>query len=159
MLWNAQSINNACKRILLENLLINDKIDVLLLVETFLKPQHEFKINGYTVYRGDRIHQMHGGVAITIRNDITHKSNSPLKTQSIENISIQININNTPTNIIVAYSPKYTQFFENDIKTLTDSNTQFMLFGDFNAKHSSWNCHLHNKAGNILYASQHLMIL
>lgn len=29
-----------------------------------------------------------------------------------------------------------------------------MLFGDFNAKHSSWNCNVHNRAGNILYASQ-----
>lgn len=31
---------------------------------------------------------------------------------------------------------------------------QFMLFGDLNAKHNSWNCVLNNKAGNELFALQ-----
>lgn len=29
-----------------------------------------------------------------------------------------------------------------------------MLFGDFNAKHSSWNCNNNNRAGNVLFALQ-----
>lgn len=154
LLWNPQSINNAAKHQLLTHTLVNEQIDVLILVETFLKPTHTFHINNYTIYRNDRIAQAHGGVAIAIRNTIKHKHIPPAITNTIENASIEVSINNTPTTIIAAYSPKYTQFFEHDMQTLIPSNKQFMLFGDLNAKHLSWNCNNNNKAGVKLFTMQ-----
>lgn len=115
MLWNPQSINNIAKYQLLTNTIHSEKIDVLILVETFLKPAHTFRLNNFTIYRNDRATQAHGGVAIAVRNTITHKYIQPVHTNTIENISIEITINNTRTTIIDAYSPKYTQFFEHDI--------------------------------------------
>lgn len=154
MLWNPQSINNATKLQLLTHTLVNEKIDVLILVETFLKPTHTLKINNYTIYRNDRTAQAHGGVAIAIRNGIEHKHIQPVRTNTIENASIEIAINNTPTTIIAAYNPKYTQFFEHDIQAIIPANKQFMLFGDLNAKHSSWNCNNNNTAGVKLFTMQ-----
>lgn len=154
MFWNAQSITNKAKQIQLNHMLDSECIDLALIAESFLKPPHPFHIPNFTVYRNDRIHQPHGGVAIAIRNTIEHKICSPFNTQHIENIAIEIKINNTPTYIIAAYSPKYSIHLANDIQLLTPTNSQFMLFADLNAKHTSWNCNNNNKSGNILFNMQ-----
>lgn len=133
-----------------------EKVDILLLVETFLKPHHAFRLKNYTIYRNDRLSHPHGGVAIAIKNDIAHKICAPINTSSIENIAVEVQINNVPTHIAVAYSPKYTINFANDITMLTTLKTQYMIFGDFNAKHSSWNCTNNNRAGNLLFSTQQL---
>lgn len=94
MLWNPQSINQIAKQQLLADLLHSERIDILILVETFLKPIHSYNINNYIIYRTDRLTQSHGGVAIAIRNNITHKYINPIQTNTIENAAIEITINN-----------------------------------------------------------------
>lgn len=161
MLWNAQSITNKATQKQLEHILDSQKIDILLLVETFLKPQHSFHLKNYTVYRNDRLSYAHGGVAIAIRNGIVHKVRAPFNTGTIENIAIETKINNQLTCIVVAYSPKYSIDFANDIDILSSTNMQYLIFGDFNAKHTSWNCSNNNKSGNILFGAQqvsHFMV-
>lgn len=154
MLWNAQSITSKAKQIQLEHMLINEQIDILLITETFLKSRHTYQINNFNVYRNDRLSHPHGGVAIAVRKGITHKICSPVNTVYIENISIEIQINNIPTCITVAYSPKFSIHFANDIQKLTTTSIQYMIFGDFNAKHHSWNCTSMNNAGNALFNMQ-----
>lgn len=154
MLWNAQSINQPTKQQMLTHTLQTEQIDIVILVETYLKPTHTFNINNYMILRNDRRTQAHGGVAIAIRDSIPHKHITSTNTNSIENVAIEVTINNTPTVIIAAYSPKYTQHFERDIQSLTSTNKQFMIFGDLNAKHTSWNCNVNNTAGNKLYSLQ-----
>lgn len=154
MFWNAQSITSTSKRVQFEYAIFKEKIDIVLIVETYLKPIHAFELKGYNTYRNDRLHQAHGGVAIAIRNGLSHKLIHPIATNIIENIGIEITINHTPTNIFVAYSPKHKQNFLDDVEALTSSNNQFMLFGDLNAKHTAWNCNVNNKAGNELFTLQ-----
>lgn len=154
ILWNAQSITSKLKQSLLEYFAHKHKIDIILIVETYLKPQHALKLNNFIVYRNDRLTHAHGGVAIAIRDSLQHKIVSPTQTNIIENIAIEMLIDNTPTRIVAAYCPKQSVHFENDIRLLTSIPTHFMIFGDFNAKHSSWNCTKTNKAGNQLYALQ-----
>lgn len=84
----------------------------------------------------------------------TSNINSPFNTKCIENFRIEISINNSPTIIVAAYCPKYTNYFAHDIQLLTSSPTQYMIFGDFNPNHASWNCNKNNKAGNVLYSMQ-----
>lgn len=156
MFWNAQSITNKSKQIQLEHLLETERIDIALLAETFLKTQHTFNMKNFAIYRNDRLTHAHGGVAIAVRKSITHKVRSPFNTAFIENTAIEININNVPTCITTAYSPKYSSHFANDIQTLTSLNTQFLLFGDFNAKHTAWNCNKNNKAGTSLHTTHQL---
>lgn len=156
LFWNAQSITSKTKQIQLEHILEIEKIDICLLVETFLKPQHTFQLKNFIVYRNDRLSHAHGGVAIAIRNNISHKSRSPFNTSFIENIAIEIKINNVPTCITAAYSPKYSSHFANDIDILTAQDIQYMVFGNFNAKHTSWNCNSNNKSGNLLFGAQQI---
>ena len=94
--WNAQSINNTSKKTLIESFLESESIDILLLAETFLKPQNQFQIKYYHVFRNDRVNQGHGGVAIAIRTSLKHKLLPSLKLQHIEAISIEIEVNREP---------------------------------------------------------------
>lgn len=135
--WNAQSINNLAKRVQFSQMLRTESIDVFLLAESFLKPQHEFKLDNFVIYRNDRLDHGHGGVAIGIRNNIQHKSCTPVNTNIIENISIELLIDNVQTRITSAYCPKSSTHFANDIQLISNCNVQQMIFGDFNAKHSS----------------------
>lgn len=149
--WNAQSITDTFKRTELELLLNAERIDVVLLAETFLKPHLSFDLKDFVIYRNDRTTHPHGGVAICVRKSLPHKLRSPFDTNSIENIAIELNINKKPTCIIAAYSPKYSHNFINDIQTLTSLNMQYLLMGDLNAKHTSWNCIKNNQAGIALF--------
>lgn len=150
MFWNAQGITNACKRIHIENFIISNNIDIVLLAETFLKPTQDFKLQNYVVYRNDRLQQARGGVAIILRKSLSHKLRAPINTKGIENLSIDINIDNSPTCISVAYSPKYTKHFSSDVQAIYGQSNQYLIFGDFNARHSSWNCVTNNQAGFVL---------
>lgn len=152
--WNAQSITSAITQKQLELFAFREKIDIILLAETFLKKQHTLLLKNFTIYRNDRLYQAHGGVAIAVNKNINHKFISPFPTKHMENIAIEVTINNTPTLVVAAYSPKYHKDFENDIQLMSSSTTQSLIFGDFNAKHYSWNCNKTNKAGNILYKLQ-----
>lgn len=156
MFWNAQGITTNSKQLQLELLLKKECINIILLAETFLKPHHSFNMRNFIVYRNDRTHQAHGGVAIAIRKNIAHKFRSPFNTSYIENIAIEVNINNVSTCITAAYSPKFSSRFGNDIAALTSHNTQFLLFADFNAKLTDWNCNNNNREGMSLHNSLQL---
>lgn len=159
MFWNAQGITNISKQIQLEHMIETQKIDILLLAETFLKPKHVLKFSNYTVYRNDRVSQAHGGVAIAIRSTLPHKIFTPAHTKTIENLSIELNLNNTPTCITTAYCPRYSIHFANDISAISSRATQSLVFGDFNARHTSWNCVSNNKAGTVLFGIQQTLPL
>lgn len=117
-------------------------------------------MNGYNIYWNDRLHQAHGRVSIAIRKGLSYKLLQPFATTFIENIVIEVITNNTPTIIIVAYSPQHTPHFMNDIETLTSRNKQFLLFGDSNAKHTSWNCVANNKKNQMIFwFITHLIVL
>lgn len=69
--WNARGIStfSVCKQ--LDVLISDNNIDIVFLCETFLKPHHKFRLNGYKIYRNDR--DTHGGgVAIAINYGLVH---------------------------------------------------------------------------------------
>lgn len=115
MFWNAQSVTNISKKLQLELVLECEKIDLLLIAETFLKPHHTFNIQNFVVYRNDRQSQPHGGVAIAIRNTVQHKLCTPITTNIIENISIENRNRNkqyTDSHHISLLSKGFAVFFE-----------------------------------------------
>lgn len=153
MFWNAQGIVSTLKKVQLEILAAQQKIDIILLCETFLNTHNEFSLRNYKVYRHDRATHG-GGVAIAVKEHIKHTIFPIAKTKSIENISIELSIANSSTIVTAAYSPKYVPQFANDIKILTSNNHPFILLGDLNAEHVTWNCNNNNTAGNALFALQ-----
>lgn len=154
LLWNAQGITTIAKQSQLEYCALKENIDIILLVETFLKPNHTFKLNDFIIYRNDRLQRVHGGVAVAVRKSVMHKYRAVYNTQIIENIAIDVMIENEPISIVAAYCPKHSIHFENDIRLLTSSTNQFMVFGDFNARHQSWNCFNNNISGKLLFNLQ-----
>ena len=135
--WNAQGMSNPSTIHQLDHLLNKEKIDIALINETFCKAQHKVHINNYRVYRNDREDHAGGGVAIIIHSSISHKVLPLYRTEKIENASIEITLNNQSLVITSGYSPKYTSSFTQDIKAITPRNKESLVFGDFNAKHSS----------------------
>lgn len=152
MHWNCQGITEYSKAIELQLFLKEHSIDLLMLNETFLKPQHKLVLPGYKIYRNDR--ETHGGgVAIAVRTSIIHRLQKPFLTKTFENICVSIKIGNKEVLFIAAYCPRYARDFTSDLELLTSAEDYFLL-GDFNAKHSSWNCWESNTAGRELYNHQ-----
>lgn len=153
--WNSQGISTLSAIAQLELVLEKEKIDVALLNETFLNPTKKVFITNFKVYRNDRDQNRGGGVAIFVRRNIRHNLLPLYKTSLIENLSIEVFVNNRPIVITSAYSPKYTLSFSTDIKKLTPHSKEFIVLGDLNARHTSWNCLKNNTAGNVLNTIQH----
>lgn len=153
MRWNAQGITTRTSITQLERILQDKQIDVIFINETFLKPQHQFRLSNYKVYRKDR-NTHGGGVLIAIKNTIPHEPLPTIRTTTIENVSIVIEISGRPTRLTSAYCPRYTPNFSADLNKITTSSRDFFVFGDFNAHHTSWNCNQNNAAGKCLYNHQ-----
>lgn len=150
LLWNAQGISNSNKQVQFASLLNEKRVDIFVLCETFLNEHHELKFNNYTIYRSDRASHA-GGVAIGVKKGIKHNPLRDYPTTTIENVSIELIVNGKNTTITAAYSPKYTNQFRNDIELICPNNKHFIILGDLNAKHPSWNCSSANKAGTVLF--------
>lgn len=145
LFWNAQSIANNSKQTQLQQTLDDEAIDIVLIAETYLNANHKCYFSNYILYRNDR--DTHGGgVTIDVKK-VSHIGFT--NTSSIENISIQLTINVSDTIITAAYSPKCDSNFKSDMQKITTRhrNKKYKEFGDFNAKHLSWNCNCNNRAG------------
>lgn len=161
--WNAKSISN--KIIELEYFLNQNKIDIIFISETWLKQNQNISIQNYTVYRKDRSviplannnRNVGGGVAIAVRNGLSHTLLPDIGTEVIETIGIELYGPNQNVKLIGAYFPgsklnkPKLEKFKNEIRLLTASRTSYLICGDLNAKHRFWNCFKANQAGRILY--------
>lgn len=152
--WNARGIANFTTAEQLNLLISKNNVDIILLCETFLKPHHKFKLNGYKIYRNDR--DTHGGgVAIAIKYGLKHSLLPLCPTVSVENISICINLNNKNVTFTSAYCSKFSNNFISDIRLLTSFfDNDYFVFGDLNAKHFSWNNIRNNTSGERLFQLQ-----
>lgn len=152
--WNAQGATTQAVISQLDHLLNEENIDIAAVSETFLTTKHKFQLNNYAVYRNDR--PTHGGgVLIAVKNTIVHKRLQNITTTVAENVSIQVTIDKALVTFTSAYIPKYSSNFAKDICKLTPKNRNFVVLGDFNAKHVAWNCLANNRAGNVLFNMLH----
>lgn len=148
--WNSNGISNHSLLKQVELLLERNKIHIASLNETFFNANHNPFFNNYLLYRNDRTDSRGGGVALLIHRSLKHSLLPLTKTSNIENLSVEVSINQRQIVITTAYSPRYTINFKNDIVALTPINREFILLGDLNAKHPSWNCQRDNSAGTTL---------
>lgn len=160
LLWNANSIIEKIDE--LYYLMTTKNIHIACICETFLKPHCKLSAhNDFIVHRIDRAAGRGGGVAIIIRRCISHKILPHIKTNIIENISIEVFDDKNRSFIVSSvYLPGGTshntikQHFANDIRKLTNHRKPFYLCGDLNSRHRMWNCVNANQAGKILYNEQ-----
>lgn len=119
-----------------------NNIDIALVCETWLKPTQRLNIKGYSIERND-CGNKHNGVAIVIRNNIQYSRLKTFFDDSLQNIAIKINFNNSSLSMASLYiptncSPTFRKTkFVNFINTLPQP---CLVAGDFNAHHTMWGC-------------------
>lgn len=153
MYWNAQGINTLSKKVQLQQVLKAKYIDIIFLCETFLNEESSFSLPGFRIFRRDRTAHG-GGVAIAVKNNLKVKSYPNYTTKGIENVSVELIMENRSLVLTSVYCPKFDDKFKDDIIKITPTNREYIICGDLNAKHLSWNCAKANTAGNVLYNLQ-----
>lgn len=133
--WNARSLianGQEFKRYIFEQ---QNKPHIICVQETWLKPQLDFIIQGYTTVRNDREGGKGGGVATFIQSGINYSVSSVGKEQ--ESICIKTWTGNNSVTIINYYNPcnKLTPGILNDIGGQSRGK---IVCGDFNAHSTLW---------------------
>jgi len=137
----------------LETVLNSKRIDVALISETHFTKYSHIHIPGYTLIKTNHPdNTAHGGAAIFIKSNIEFFPLPSFSQSFLQSCAINLKINNKPLTIAAIYLPpkhniKNTQFAD----YFNSFNNNFIIGGDFNAKHQSWGCRVNNPRGVTLY--------
>jgi len=98
------------------------------------------------------------GSALIIRSALDHYALVPYTTNQIQSIVVHINAFLRPLQIGAIYSPpRHTISAEEYKGFFLTLNSQFLIAGDWNAKHTTWGSRLVTPKGwNLLKAIHHL---
>lgn len=162
--WNSQSLSN--KMFELKNFILNQpqqfQTKIILIQETWLNSNSKnISIPGFDCIRADRprdnsnhrgpnSHSQcpHGGVLIFISNKLDYRQISLPTFEAIEAVAIEIKVGAFSFKIGSIYAPTCKQsVFKKDLNLLLSLRGPFILGGDFNAKHISWNNKINNHRG------------
>jgi Reverse transcriptase (RNA-dependent DNA polymerase)/Endonuclease-reverse transcriptase len=154
IVWNAQSIRG--KKLEFFDFLICEEIDIALVSETWLNQSISFAHADFTTYRLDRIEGNHGGVAIFVRRSLKHNLLPSFNTEVIETIGINVSTSRGDISFVSCYFPgsnnsRILRSFRNDLDILQSIPGNYVLAGDFNARHQHWGCIRANRAGPVLF--------
>ena len=147
--WNANGL--APKRDELHEFVSRHNLDVILVQETFLKPDINPKIPNYRLYRNDRLTGRGGGTAIYVKSSIEHHLFYTPALQHIEATTVIINTSSAgPVKFVSAYNPPNKRILDTDLDSLLIDNIPTIIAGDLNSKHPNWNSRVTNTNGKIL---------
>lgn len=139
--WNANGILGKLTE--LKHFLKNNNVQIMAINETKINKSHK---RNYRIIRKDR--DSHGGgIAILIRNDITHMDSPDNRLSHLELIQIQI------CNDIVLtawYNPPNQVIKPQDLDIILHDPRKHIIVGGLNAKSMLWNCPNSNQNGRIL---------
>jgi len=145
--WNANGLLQHIPE--LEVFLGEDKVDICLIFETYFTESSYIKIRGY--------HTPHPlnkprGSAILIKNNILHFEKPKISNPMMQVTTICIRVKNKDFKISAIYCPPRHTPRKNDyIELLRTLGNNFILGGDFNAKHKYWGSRLTTNKGRELY--------
>jgi len=135
--WNCNSVRP--RMIELKNFIFKNNPAIVCLQETKLKEKHKLRIPGYKSFRKDRPGDIGaGGVAILVANEIPCQE-FEVKTKTIENIAVKINLKGGDIDIINIYDTSGTYDVDNeDYNKVFQDRTKTIILGDFNAHAKMW---------------------
>lgn len=132
---NVNSITTAARKILLLDFINENNPDILLLSETHLKENRQFKISNYNIIRGDRINNNGGGTAIIFKNGLQFKNFRHEINDTFEAVLVDSCLNSSWVTIISFYGlPKPSIHLELISNFFENLNNNFICGGDFNAR-------------------------
>ena len=143
--WNANGLRKNLNEV--KQFLIEENIDIMLLNETKLKSLSKFKVTGYQCVRKERDNDKAGGGVMILVKDKIQYSEVFLSLSSIEAVAIKLRDNLI---IVSAYNPPKSKLLINDLNILNKLGKKILIYGDFNAKNTYWNCRNNNANGKII---------
>ncbi|KAL1141024.1 hypothetical protein AAG570_000950 [Ranatra chinensis] len=146
MTYNARGLQRQLSEII--DIIVDNRVDVVLLTETHLREAHKPYIPGFTIHRKDR-GTSGGGVAILVKNEIRHRQ-IMVPSSEMEIIGMQVNAGTRPVNFYSVYKPPDTKLDCDVLHDILSEPQVTVVAGDFNAKHTFWNCSGKNTAGTTL---------
>ncbi|KAE9524515.1 hypothetical protein AGLY_015103 [Aphis glycines] len=94
----------------------------------------------------------HGGVALLIKSSILFELLPNFCLDHLQSCAIIVKLNNIPITIAAIYSPpKHKITVQNYTNYFNTVGNNFIIGGDFNAKHHSWGCRATNPSGSVLH--------
>lgn len=148
--FNANGLKNHVNE--LETVLHNKRIDIALITETHFTKYSSIHIPDYKLLKTNHPdNTAHGGVAILIKSSISFQSLPNFCQPYLQSCALTIKLNSIPITIAAIYSPPKHKI-TNQILTdyFSTINHNFIVGGDFNAKHLSWGCRANNPRGLVL---------
>lgn len=143
--WNANGLE--CKFDELKDFILENEIDIMLVNETKFNNRINCCMTGYTCFRKDRnARTTGGGVLILVKNEIKCKEIT-LNPSKFETVGVELS---SGLIIISAYVTPKTTIEANELASLFTLGNKVFVMGDFNAKHTDWNCQQTNKNGRAL---------
>ena len=156
LFWNSQGLSN--KILEFNNYINSEKVDIICVCETFLKPNMSIPlIPNYNYLRKDRTRCRLGGLLIFYKKNLLVKNVNIPDTSILETLGVEIQVRNQSCYIILVYLPGGTKtkhikdHYYHDLRLLTSLRKPYFLVGDFNSSHKSWRCLRNNTAGKILF--------
>uniref|UniRef100_A0A2S2NKI5 Putative RNA-directed DNA polymerase n=1 Tax=Schizaphis graminum TaxID=13262 RepID=A0A2S2NKI5_SCHGA len=133
--WNCQGMGNKNSELL--HLIRQHKIHIILLSESYLKPTASFQLPNNHIYRNNRPTppdqtRSAGGTAILVANKLVQYE-FPIQTNSLENTTIHIQLNNRETRLSAIYKRPINPLMPSDVDNLLDTALPTILAGDMNA--------------------------
>lgn len=136
-------------------LIKEQNVTVASINETFLNSNTKLQIPGFNILRRERPTGNRGGVALLIKEDVEFSEITfTLTDQELnhnEYVATRLFLNNNTTLLTASiYCPPGTTPSPQLITKLTHNHNQVILMGDFNAKHTDFNCKSTNQSGRVL---------
>jgi len=151
LLVNANGLKNHAIELL--NILYNNRIDIALITETHFTKYSTIHIAGYKLLKTNHPDgTAHGGVAILIKSTVLFEPLPNFYLDHLQSSAVIVKLNNIPITIAAIYSPpKHKITVHHYANYFNSVGNNFIIGGDFNAKHHSWDCRANNPRGSVLH--------
>ncbi|CAB3222377.1 unnamed protein product [Arctia plantaginis] len=146
--WNADSLKG--KVGLLRLFLKEQRVDVMLISETYLKSKLQLRIPGYFVYRQDEVTpqgEAYRGLAVLVKRTLVHQAVEPKRLDTLYALGVDIQVGGGEMRLYAAYRAPSTPLRVQEVRDLlltAPPTTPTIVAGDLNAKHQAW----HNTTSN-----------
>ncbi|GFU90848.1 probable RNA-directed DNA polymerase from transposon X-element [Trichonephila clavipes] len=135
--WNANGLKSNLEE--LKDCIIDYNPDVIGIQETHLRPADRVSIPNYTCHRSDRTTHRGGGTVLFVKNSIRHHAILNVS-NTFENSSVILQLgNNSKITVACIYRPPHGSINTTELDAILNHSNKAFLFGDFNARHLSWN--------------------
>jgi len=151
LLFNSNGLKNHTNE--LQLVLQNKRIDIALISETHFTKYSHIPIPGYQLLKTNHPdNTAHGGAAIYIKSSLSFQALPNYCQPHLQSCAILLHLNNIPTTVAAIYSPpRHNINIQNYIHYFNTLSQNFIIGGDYNAKHLSWGCRTNNPRGTVLY--------